>query len=72
MSSKCATRRRVTGGRCEARRSGLSQQTGEAEGSLIVEVHERVGSSPDNDGTDWYCQTVRVRLARQTGVTKVN
>ena len=25
-------------------------------------------SSPDNDGTDQYCQMVRVRLARQKGV----
>ena len=31
-----------------------------------------MASSPDNDETDWYCQTVRARLARQTGVTKVN
>ena len=28
----------------------------------------RVDSSPDNDGTDQYCQMVRVRLARQKGV----
>ena len=27
-----------------------------------------MGSSPDNDGTDQYCQMVRVRLARQKGV----
>jgi len=31
-----------------------------------------VGSSPDNDGTGRYCQTARVRLARQRGVTRVN
>ena len=28
------------------------------------------GSSPDNDETDRYCQTVRARLARQKGVTR--
>ena len=28
----------------------------------------RVGSSPDNDGTGWYCQTARVRQARREGV----
>ena len=28
----------------------------------------RVGSSPDNDGTDRHCQTVRVRQARREGV----
>ena len=28
----------------------------------------RVDSSPDNDGTDQYCQMVWVRLARQKGV----
>ena len=30
---------------------GLSQQAGEAEGSLTVEMHGEGGSSPDNDGT---------------------
>jgi hypothetical protein len=28
----------------------------------------RVGSSPDNAGTAWYCQTGWVRLARREGV----
>ncbi len=32
----------------------------------------RVASSPDNDGTHQHCQMVRVRLARQRGVTRVN
>jgi hypothetical protein len=27
----------------------------------------RAGSSPDNDGTYWYCQTVRVRQVRREG-----
>ena len=35
----------------------------EAGGSLTSEVRGRAASSPDNDGTDWYCQTVRARLA---------
>lgn len=30
------------------------------------------GSSLDNDGTFWYCQTGRVRQARREGVTRVN
>jgi hypothetical protein len=50
------------------RRSGLI----EAGGSLIRGAPGRVGSSPDNAGTCWYCQTVRVRLARPVCVTRVN
>jgi hypothetical protein len=52
--------------------SGLSQQADEAEGSLTLEVQGRVGSSPDNDGTDRHHQTVRARQARRRGVTQVN
>ena len=48
--------------------AGLSQQVGEAEGSPSVEMHARVVSSPDNDGTGRHCQTVRVRQARREGV----
>ncbi len=47
---------------------GLSQQPGEAEGSLIRETPGRAASSPDNDGTGRYCQTARVRQARREGV----
>jgi hypothetical protein len=68
-SCGCATRRHVSGGGCETRRSGLSQQSGEAEGSLTPEVWGRAGSSPDNDGTGRHRQTARVRQARETGVT---
>ena len=50
------------------RRSGLI----EAGGSLIRGTLVRAGSSPDNAGTCWHCQTVRVRLARPVGVTRVN
>src|ERR1039458_760328 len=39
------------------RPNGLSQQSGEAEGSLTEEMLGRAGSSPDNDGTGWHCQT---------------
>ena len=46
------------------RRSGLLV----AEGSLILGMQGRVGSSPDNDGTGWYCQTARARQAGQEGV----
>ena len=70
--SLCATRRYVSGGGRETRLAGLSQQSGEAEGSLTEEVLGRVGSSPDNDGTGRHCQTTRVRQARQRGVTRVN
>ena len=51
---------------------GLSQQVGEAEGSLILETQGRAGSSPDNDGTGRHYQTARVRQARRKGATKVN
>ena len=30
----------------------------------------RAGSSPDNDGTYWYCQTVGVRQARREGARR--
>lgn len=51
---------------------GSSQRAFEDEGSLILETQGRVASSPDKDGADRYCQTVRARLSRQTGVTRVN
>jgi hypothetical protein len=50
----------------------LSQQRGEAGGSLTREAPERAASSPDNDETYRYCQTVRARLARWECVTQVN
>jgi hypothetical protein len=53
---------------CKGSASGLSQQPGEAEGSLTPEARGKVASSPDNDGTDRYCQTVWVRQARRKGV----
>jgi hypothetical protein len=40
----------------------------EAEGSLNLGAQERVGSSPDNDGTGRHCQMIRVRQARRGGV----
>ena|SRR5205807_9825220 len=48
--------------------SGLSQQVGEAEGSLILGAQGRVGAALDDDGTERHCQTVRVRQARREGV----
>jgi hypothetical protein len=30
------------------------------------------GSSPDNDGTGWHCQTAWARQSRREGVTRVN
>ena len=62
----------MSGGGCETRLSGLSQQAGEAGGSLTLEVQGRAGSSLDNAGTVRNRQTVRVRQARREGVTQVN
>ena len=60
-TSSCATRRHVTGwdGRPT---SGLSQQPGEAGGSLIREVPGRVGAAPTTPG--------RVSTARWCGLGK--
>ena len=41
----------------------LSQQVGEAGGSLIRVVTERVASGPDKVGACQHCQMVRVRRA---------
>jgi hypothetical protein len=49
-------------------RLGSSQRAPEAEGSPTPGTRLRVGSSPDNDGTDQHCQMVRVRQARRKGV----
>ena len=57
---------------CETRPAGLSQQAGEAGGSLTLEVQGRAGSSLDNAGTGRNRQTGRVRQARREGVTRVN
>ena len=59
----CATRRDVCERRCKDSASGLSQQSGEAEGSLIPEAGEG-GSSPDKGGTGRYCQTVQGPLSK--------
>jgi len=50
--------------------AGLSQQFGEAGGSLNLETQARTGSSPDNDGTGRHCQTIRVRQARRNGASR--
>jgi hypothetical protein len=62
----------VFGVGCETRPAVLSQQVGEAGGSLTLEVQGRAGSSLDNAGTVRNRQTVRVRQARREGVTRVN
>ena len=67
----CATRRFVPSG-MKGPAVVLSQQDGEAEGSLILETQGRAGSSPDKDGTGRNYQTARVRQARRKGVTQVN
>jgi hypothetical protein len=58
----------MTGWGWETSIAGLSWQPGEAEGSPSRETLGRAGSSPDNAGTRWHCQTVRVRQARREGV----
>ncbi len=57
---------------CETRPAVLSQQAGEAGGSLTSEVRGRAGSSLDNAGTCQHRQMVRVRQARREGATQVN
>jgi hypothetical protein len=66
--SGCATRRCETGWRWEGSTIGLSQQAGEAGGSLTWEAPGRVGSSPDDDETGRHRQTAWARLARRRGV----
>ncbi len=70
--ARCATSYCRTLWRCEASAFVLSQQCDVAEGSLIPGVRVRVGSSPDNGETDRHHRTVRARLARRKGATKVN
>jgi len=41
----------------------LSQQSGEAGGSLIREAPGRAGAAPDKAGTCQYCQMARARRA---------
>jgi Transposase, Mutator family len=57
---------RVGGGRPSP--PGCRGSRVEAEGSLIRGTPGRVESRPDNAGTCWHCQTVRVRQARREGV----
>jgi hypothetical protein len=57
---------------CETPKSGLSQQSREAEGSLDPEPWARVESSPDNDRSCRNYRTVRAWQARQRGVAEAN
>jgi len=57
--SSCATRRRITGWRWKDSIAGLSQQAGEAEGSLSRETPGRVGAALTTTG--------RVGTARRSG-----
>jgi transposase IS4-like protein len=68
----CATRRGVFEWRCETVTVGSSQRPDRSWGQPDPGSAGEGGSSPDNDGTGRYCQTVRVRLARPVGVTEVN
>jgi hypothetical protein len=63
----CATRRHQPGG-MKGPTFGLSQQPAEAESSPILGGTGSGGSSSDNDGTVWHCQTGRARQARRRGV----
>jgi len=68
----CATRRDVCERRCKDSASGLSQQSGEAEGSLIPEARVRVGAALTRAGRAGTARRSRVRSARRRGVTRVN
>jgi hypothetical protein len=57
---------------CKGPTAGLSQQFGEAGGSLTLETQGTGGSSPDKAGTGQHRQMAGVRRARQRGVTQVN
>ncbi len=48
--------------------AALSQQDGEAGGSLTRETPGRAASSPDNDGTRQHYRMARARQARREGV----
>jgi hypothetical protein len=56
----------------ERSNGGPSQRVVEAGGSLALEAQGVGGSSPDNDGTDRYCQTVRAPARRREGVAEAN
>ena len=68
----CATRRDVCERRCKDSASGLSQQSGEAEGSLILDAQGRVGAALTTAGRAGTARRPRVRSARRRGVTRVN
>jgi hypothetical protein len=70
-STKCATRRRMTEW-SERSNGGPSQRVVEAGGSLALEAQGADGSSPDNDETGRYCQTVWAWQARWEGVGRAN
>jgi hypothetical protein len=55
---------------CKDPPTACRSRPNEAEGSLTPEARGSGRSSPDNDGTDWHYQTVRVRQARQEGVRR--
>jgi hypothetical protein len=71
---RCCVRHEASDYRGGWETSSLGRRSGpmEAGGSLTWGTPGRVASSPDNAGTCWYCQTVRVRLARPGCVTRVN
>jgi hypothetical protein len=67
----CATRRHVVERRCKGSAAGLSQQPGEAGGSLIPEARVRAGAAPTKArrvGT----RRPSARSARRKGETQVN
>ncbi len=71
VSAKCATRRRMTEWNVRSN-GGPSQRAAEAGGSPALEAQGADGSSPDNDGTGWHCQTAWVRQASREGVARAN
>ena len=67
-TTSSATRRHDTEWRCKTATAALSQQDGEAGGSLTRETPGRAASSPDNDGTRQHYRMARARQARREGV----
>jgi hypothetical protein len=68
----CATRRYVIERRCEGSAVGLSQQSGEAGGSLMPEARVRVEAAPTTARRVGTTGRPSARLARRKGATKVN
>jgi hypothetical protein len=68
----CATRRHVVERRCKGSAGGLSQQPGEAGGSLILGAQGRAGAAPTTARRAGTTRRSSARSARRKGATEVN